>query len=349
MALIKGMTYEPIPNIGERFAKKKQQSKPIIDSVIVKETTVDKQNDISLDGFNMDFSNLVGNDLSVPLSMEDNKSSSKNKKKSKAINTTGIIAKETDYNAPYKEQYSETDAILKTAIAQVDIGIAEVKSDLDDLRRAKSLRNKYQLISFLQGNLCSFINQKITVARELNNTITKCNEMELKRSKEMKMLDNKDDDKMIMDMYNALISTPIGGQTGISTAGLVGPSTLEMTYAGAKNQTMPPNIITGTSNEEDTGYQNYMANRTPAQNLMMADVNPNIQQVYVYNKATGQSYFDVIDVTTGQSHPEIDRLDASFLEDTHPDFSTGIATNTNIGESYPIITVGNDTSILNEY
>lgn len=344
MELIKGMTYEPIPDIGKRFASKKQaKQKQAVQTI----TDQPKQEDISLEGFNMDFSNLIENDLSVPLSIEE-EPSKKKRKSSNQINTTGIVPKDTDTNAPYKEQYTETDAILKTAIAQLDIGLAELKSDLDDLRKAKQIRNKYQLISFLQGNISSFINQKITAARELNSTITKCNEMEFKRSKEMKMLDNQDDDKMIMDMYNALISTPVGGQTGINTAGLVGPSTLEMTYAGSPNQTIP-NIVTGTSDTDSTGYQNYMSNRTPAQNLMMADANPNIQQVYVYNKATGQAYFDVIDITTGQSHPEIDRLDASFLEDTHPDFSSGIATNTNIGESYPIITVGNDTSILNEY
>ncbi len=343
MELIKGMAYGEIekPNIARSFMEKNNRpTTPIIENKHVEDISIGT-------GITMDFSGL--NNLNIPIGQEEEKPKRKKQKGS----SKGIVVADDNKSKKeesYSEQYVETNAILKSAIAQIDIGLTEMKNDLDSLRKAKTMKNKHQYISLIQGNMGNYIGQKISAARELNNTITKCNEMEFKRAKEMKMIENQDDDKAIMDMYNALISTPVGGQTGINTAGLMGPTTMDMTFAGSPVQAMP-NIITGTSNEEaaNTGYQNYMANRTPAQNLMFADANPNIQQVYVYNKETGQSYFDVIDVTTGESHPEIDRLDASFLEDTHPDFNTGVATNTNIGESYPIITIGNDSSILSEY
>jgi hypothetical protein len=98
----------------------------------------------------------------------------------------------------------------------------------------------------------------------------------------------------------------------------------------------------------DIGYQNYLQNKTPAQNMMSLSDNPNIQQVVVHNRLTGQSYFEVMDMTTMQPVPNTDRYDNSFLADTHLDLINNVATNVNIGESYPIVQIGGDP-VLNEY
>ena len=60
------------------------------------------------------------------------------------------------------------------------------------------------------------------------------------------------------------------------------------------------------------------------------------------------SYFEIMDMSTMQPVPNVDKYDNSFLEDTHMDFINAIATNVNIGESYPIVFIGGDP-ILNEY
>ena len=184
--------------------------------------------------------------------------------------------------------------------------------------------------------------------KELNSVISKCNELELRRAKELKELENQDDDKRIMDLYNAMISMPVGGQVGMMNgfSTPLGPNTFEMTYAGNPNSPTP-NVVT-TVDGQDAGYQNYIQNKTPAQNMMLLDSNPNIQQVVVHNRATGQSYFEIMDMSTMTPVPNTDKYDNSFLEDTHMDFTNNIATNVNLGESYPIVQIGGDP-ILNEY
>ena len=152
-----------------------------------------------------------------------------------------------------------------------------------------------------------------------------------------------------MDLYNAMITMPVGGQmsmpNGFSTP--LGPNTFDMTYAGNPN-TMTPNIVTSMDGDSDPGFQLYRQNRTPAQNMMFLDSNPNIKQVVVHNKNTGQTYFEIMDMSTMTPVPNVDKYDNSFLEDTHLDLINNVATNVNIGESYPIVQIGRDV-ILNEY
>ena len=204
-------------------------------------------------------------------------------------------------------------------------------------------------MSMVQKNVGDFLGNKIQAIKELNSVISKCNDLELKRAKELKELENQDDDKRIMDLYNAMISMPVGGQTGMVSgfSSPLGPSTFDMTYAGSPNSATP-NIITSTDSSNDVGYQSYLQNKTPAQNMMLLDANPNIQQVVVHNRATRQSYFEIMDMSTMTPVPNTDKYDNSFLEDTHMDFINNVATNVNMGESYPIIQIGGDP-ILNEY
>jgi hypothetical protein len=50
----------------------------------------------------------------------------------------------------------------------------------------------------------------------------------------------------------------------------------------------------------DIGYLNYVANMSPEQTLMMYEGNPNIQQVVVYDAASGAKMFKMMDISTGQ-------------------------------------------------
>lgn len=344
MELIRGVYYEEIkkPDIRNRIKKE--------------EPKVEKKlSNSSVTGMNFD----MFKDVSVSLDASDSqpKQTTQRKKKSNnAINTTGLVTEgstDTRYsqNEPYMNKYQETNTLLKTAITQLDIGLQDMQQDLHMLRSNKTLRNKYQQMSMVQKNVGDFLGNKINAIKELNSVISKCNDLELKRAKELKELETQDDDKRIMDLYNAMISMPVGGQTGMMSgfSTPLGPNTFEMTYAGNPN-TMSSNVITSvdTNSNTDIGYQNYIQNKTPAQNMMMLDANPNIKQVVVHNRQTGQSYFEIMDMSTMTPVPNTDKYDNSFLEDTHMDFVNNIATNVNIGESYPIVQIGGDP-ILNEY
>lgn len=341
MELVRGVYYEDIQKPDIKSKAKKAESK----------SNTEVRTETVITGMNFD----AFKDISVPLDVQEVQSKQQQNTRKK-INSTGVIPanekSSSGYSAnePYMKKYEETNLLLKAAIAQTDIGLQEMQQDLSMLRSNKTLRNKYQQMSLIQKNMGDFLGNKISAVRELNNVISKCNDLELKRAKDLKELENEDDDKKIMDLYNAMISMPVGGQTGMMGGGFsnpLGPSTFDMTYAGNPN-TPTPNIITSTDDNTDMGYQRYIQNKTPAQNMMTLDSNPNIQQVIVHNRATGQSYFEIMDMSTMTPVPNTDKYDNSFLEDTHMDFVNNVATNVNLGESYPIVQVGGDP-ILNEY
>ena len=333
--------------------------KPDITSKVKKTSSapVETRTETVVTGMNFD----AFKEVSIPLDAQQETTKQQTRRKSSsnsAVNTTGLVTTDNKeggswYSAtePYMNKYAETNGLLKTAIAQIDVGLGEMQGDMMMLRNNKTMRNKYQSMSMIQKNMGDYLGNKINAIKELNNIISKCNDLELKRAKELKELDAQDDDKRIMDLYNAMISMPVGGQSGMmggfSTP--IGPNTFEMTYAGNPNNPTP-NIVTSIEgqSQSDIGYANYLMNKTPAQNMMSIDTNPNIQQVVVHNRATGQSYFEIMDMSTMTPVPNTDKYDNSFLEDTHMDFVNNIATNVNIGESYPIVQIGGDP-ILNEY
>ena len=348
MNYTRGVYYEEIkkPDVPDKY-KKSSSSSTTKQPVEVKTETV-------ITGMNFD----AFKEIQIPLDVPEvtPKQQTTRRKNNNTIDTTGLVTVEssdTKYSAnePYMNKYQETNTLLKTAITQLDIGLGEMQNDMAMLRNNKTMKNKYQSMSMIQKNMGDFLGNKIQAIKELNSVISKCNDLELRRAKELKEIENQDDDKRIMDLYNAMISMPVGGQAGMMNgfSTPLGPSTFDMTYAGNPN-TVTPNIITSIDGQEqvDVGYANYLRNKTPAQNMMSIDSNPNIQQVVVHNRSTGQSYFEIMDMSTMRPVPNTDKYDNSFLEDTHLDFVNNVATNVNIGESYPIIQVGGDP-ILNEY
>lgn len=234
---------------------------------------------------------------------------------------------------PIEKKYAETNNILRSAIMQLDSSMAQVQEDIDYVRHAKTLRNKYQYLSLLQGSMGTMIANKISAARELNNTISKCNDFEMKRYKENKAsASNIDDDQRVMEMYKAFVNTPVSSNPF--------PNVSQMAVSGS------PVMATALGNQDDN-FTNYMNNMSPAQQTMYLEGNPNIQQVVVYNQETGARYFDVIDMTTGQSVPNAEKHDVMFLEDVTIDLKNKVARNVNIGETYPLVVIGEP--IMQEY
>lgn len=244
-------------------------------------------------------------------------------------------------NDPYESKYAETNAILRSAIAQIDTGLVEIQNDISEVRSAKTMRNKYVYLTNLQSSMGSFLSNKIAAARELNSTITKCNDLELRRYKEIRSnaANEQDDDQRIMEMYKAFVNVP-ANNPGFGSNAALGPTTLDMTM-------MSPNISGFDVGNTDMQYQSYLQNLTPAQNMMLLEGNPNIKQVVVYNQETGARYFEVMDLSTGEVIPNAEKHDAMFMEDVTIDQKNNVARNINIGETYPLVVVGKP--ILNEY
>lgn len=238
-------------------------------------------------------------------------------------------------NQSYKETYNETNGLLRTSIGQIDQLQSELKGELDSIRASKTLKKKYDYISMLGSTAASLINTKVSVIKEMNKVITDSHNLDLKRMKDLKVAENQvDDDKRIMDMYQAFVSTPVGNGAAL------GPNMTDIT------------LMTGINNmvRADIGpdsYTSYSQNITPSQNMMRLEQNPDVKTVVVYDASTGGRWFDVMNIKTGESVPNVNKPDAMFLEDTTLDVRNGIARNTNLDLTYPLIVLNN--SNMTEY
>lgn len=271
------------------------------------------------------------------------KSSSRKAANSVANAVTGTISNpvsEKDEmlvtDKPYSTKYNETTSMLKGAVVQLDNLLGDTMTDASMVRASKTLKRKYDLLSLLNSNASNIIGNKISAIREINNTISKCNDLELRRQKELNLaMANEDSDKKIMDMYKAFVTMP----TDIG----MGPNLHQIS-----NSMSMGNVVTGTIlGEDDAGYQNYLANMNPAQRLNMYESNPNVRQVVVYNQQDGSRYFEVMDLSTGEVIPGVDKHDSMFLEGVTLDLENKIARNIDLGETYPIVVVGEP--VMNMY
>lgn len=238
-------------------------------------------------------------------------------------------------NQSYIDTYGETNNLLRGSIGQIDQLQLEVKSELDNVRSSKTLKKKYDYISMLSSTASTLISTKVSAIKEMNKVITDSHNLDLKRMKDLKVAENQvDDDKHIMDMYQAFISTPVGN--GVS----LGPSMGDMT------------LVNGVSNmvRADIGndsYNSYSQNISATQNMMRLEQNPDVKTVVVYDASTGRRWFDVMNIRTGESVPNVNTPDPMFLEDTTIDVRNQIARNTNLDLTYPLIVLNN--SNMTEY
>lgn len=241
-------------------------------------------------------------------------------------------------DAPTMYTYSETTAMTRDTIAQLDFLASVVKDDLDLVQSSKTLKRRNDYIIGLSSNLAQILNTKLTAIREINSSISKSNELDYKKSKDMRAMDNaQNDDKYLMDMYNAFISN-----TG-SVQGALGPSLINATVTGTP-------IVRATTNNDgmmDTGYLNYISNMTPEQKMMRLEQDPNIKQVVVYDASNGNKFFQVMNIATGEVINGVPVRDQMFMEDTTLDLRNKIARNTNLNETYPLIVINDN--IASEY
>ena len=233
-------------------------------------------------------------------------------------------------NEPYEDTYDETNNMLKVSIAQLDTLACDVKSEIDSIRGSKTLKGKYKYISDLCSTASNIVSSKISAIKEMNSVKTKCHELEMRRVKDIKsaMANQQDDDKYIADLYHAYVNTPIGQKP------------LPMQYtSGTIAGNIPAfmgGISTAQENNEDANFQKFMNNLTPEQNRMIIGDNPNVETIIILNPETGERQWDVIDSSTGLSIPNMPRPDKLLLDEANIDTTTGIATNSNIGQSWKV-------------
>ena len=243
-------------------------------------------------------------------------------------------------NEAYKDTYSETDAILKAAIAELGVAASEIGEDLVQIRASKSLRKKYDYVAALQGSRATILSTMISGAREMNNSIKNSHELELKRAKDLKILqaDEGDDVKAIQDIYNAFVSMPTqqnlsGGNQQIVSP--LGPMTPQFTTRNDSLFGYAPYGVDPTSI-----YDNTMGNLSVEQMTMMVEANPSMRHVVTYDPNTGNSSFEIIDDRNGQFVTGIPTKNAEvFMADMQFDFTSMQAHSNNLNESYDIIYV----------
>lgn len=243
--------------------------------------------------------------------------------------------------------YAATNMLLNNTLEQLDMLAAEVKAEFDQVRTSRTMKGKYNYLVGLSANLSSIIGTKATVIREINNSISKANDLDYKKQKDFKSAaDQQNDDKYLMDLYNAFITNPMGMD---NNKGMLGPTPVQTTINGtsivrapmAGNQQLPE------GQPMDMGYLNYLSNVTPEQNMMFYEQDPNVKQCVVFDASTGNKFFQVMNIATGQAIPNVPNLDNRFMEDTTIDLKNRIAKNNNLHDTYPVIVI--NENITKEY
>ena len=279
----------------------------------------------------------------------------KRKNKTKKVGDSEIVLRdggETVKNEPlevsdYTNTYQDTTSMLKGTIAQIDQLSVELKHDIDTARAARTMKGKYKIITDLNSAMGQMLGTKVQAIKEINNSIKIANDMNYRKMKDIKAADAENDDKYIMDMYSAYVKNPYGMKASSV------PSLQDMTLYGAghvNNLTAvdvgapvsAPTFVPSSSDVPMPGTVNNPINLTPEQNLMYHESDPNIQMCVVYDKATMNKWFQVMNIATKEPVPNMPAKDPMFLEDTTIDVRNGIARNTNLNETYPLIIINED-------
>lgn len=311
---------------------------------------VEPQYQQSSKGLGVNFSGLINTNVSVPVGPQVPAEKPKRKRKSATQSSedgkTEVVSTKAENIAmveemSYTETFQDTTRMLKGAIAQVDELASDIKIELDKIRSTNNMKGKYTYLANLSGALSGLIGTKVTAIREINSSIKAANDAEYRRYKDIRATDAQDDAKVIMDMYNAYIHTPVGSIPGVQYQQ---PTTYDITAMGMNGIVKVDSVNQET---RDAGFNNFLNNLTPEQNAMIHEGNPNIQEVIIYDQATGKKYFDWRDLSTGQSVPNMPRTDPSFLEDYTIDPRTRTAKNINIHNTMKVIYT--NEGVLNEY
>ena len=239
-------------------------------------------------------------------------------------------------NVPYANSFKKTNDMLEASVYQIDALSNEVHAELENVRNSRTLKGRYTYISDLTSTASSLMSTKISAIREMNSVIQQAHKLDLDRIKALKVDANaQNDDMQIQAMYNAYINTPIGSSY----------NPLAYDPQAAMMPTSMANMIRADAGGSPDGYDQFISNTTPEQNRMLMENDPNIKTVVVFDQNTGARYFDVIDTRTNQSVPNYPRPDPMFLDETTINPITGLARNTNINATWPVVNIGGNPNL----
>lgn len=303
----------------------------------------DNNSGVKNESLGVDFS-LFTSGIDVTLDNSDKSEKKRGRpKKTKTMSDGSVMVvaddKSNNTQEPYIDSYNETTMMLKSSINQIDSLTNDVSEQFNAVKVSRTLKKKYEYLTELANTSSSLLSAKITAIREINKTITDCHNLEMKRLKELKLdISDQDDDKRIMDMYQAFISTPVGSIPGAGQ--LVVPSASDLTL---------PNDSFSRADIVLADGDPMMAPLTPEQNRMRMENNPNVKEVVVYNKDTGEKYFDVLDMTTMQSIPNYTRSADFLLDNVTINLRAGTARNADIDRNWTLIVVGQGSGNVLDY
>ena len=262
----------------------------------------------------------------------------------------GIITTKKSHSpeSQYEKAYKTNSNLLYGVVAQADNIYQNIETELVDLRNhpAKGGKNRHQTMSEYMNTQVGLLNTKITAIREIDGIRHKINEFVLKKMQLDKDSVDENSDKVVMDAYYALVNASNYGlpqfnsplsATSINTGINLDGQRLQTNNIIPSSEIIPANV----DNSVDQSFEQYKANLTPVQRKMILDNDPNIKTVVVYDQSSGRKYFDVINVQTGQSVPGVTRPGDFLLDNMRIDARNGIAVNSNINQSFPLVIVGN--------
>lgn len=268
-------------------------------------------------------------------------------KNSSANQYTDIVTvdnkkKERSLDKQYEKGYLDNAKLLYTAIAQTDTIYSDINEELNKYRGNRSYggRNRMMSMSNFMNTQTELINTKISAVKELNSIRSKINDLVMKKEQLLKDTGDDNSDKAVMDAYYALVNAPRYGLPTVHQA--LAPASINTGINLQGNVVPSTGIVTSTADtaSEEQSFAAYKSNLDPVKQKMIADKDPNIKTVVVYDQHTGNKYFDVVNVQTGLSIPGIQRPADFLLNDMKIDMRNGVATNSNTNMVFPLVIVG---------
>lgn len=236
----------------------------------------------------------------------------------------------------YMTAYKETNEQLDSSINELNMLGAEVMNELRTVKGSKTLKNKYGLINDMSSTVTNIINTKISAIKEKNKVINDANSMDLRRMKELKISQTQEDDNTrMMNLYDAFVNTQVG------TRAPLGPSLTDMTlYGGA------PTMDRVEIGSDQSAWEQSL---DPVQNRMLLEAKGAIKTVVFYDENSGNRWFEVVDINTGQPVPNVEKPDASYIYELDINRQGGYARDSNRNVVYDLIIVNNGDTSITDY
>ena len=235
---------------------------------------------------------------------------------------------------PTAYTYMETTGMLRETLGQIDSLNSELMQEFQMVRGNRTMKNKYNVLVGLSENVGSLLSNKISAIREINSSISKANELDYKKLKDIKAAQSvMDDDKYIADLYKSAMANP-----QMNPVSPVFPQVDASIFgSGIVRAQTPVEMTNGMP--IDTSYLSYQSRLTPEQNSWRFEDNPAVQQVLVMDDATGNKFFQYMNTQTGEVIPNMPTYDENIVADCTVDRDKMIAKNTNLNQIFPLVII----------